>query len=325
MEIGEATRHDLEELSINDNEVFFADIRRIFVSISEDLLRTLPLHNDLLRHLKCLHPSMRQQETSHRSIMNIARSLPQLIVPDDIDRISAEWHVYQNETIPNDWFENENGYYPIDSYWKQVLAMRTNTGVEKFVGLGKLIKCALALSHGNADVERGFSENAFLLSDDRSLLSDASINGLRATRDAVKFFGDGQPHRVPFTKGLLESVRRAHSRYCIDLEKQRDASTTTAKRKNDDQPINHDLAIEKELHLYHEQDLLHKNLSNVQKMIDEGTERLAAAISKKNFDELETAHLLIEGGKKKLAMTNTQIMCNSNQLIQLRKKQKKSV
>ena len=66
------------------------------------------------------------------------------------------------------------------------------------------------MSHGNADVERGFSENAFLLTDDRSLLSDASINGLRATRDGVAFFGNGKPHEVPITKALVDFVRHAH-------------------------------------------------------------------------------------------------------------------
>ncbi|CAM4981143.1 unnamed protein product, partial [Rotaria socialis] len=60
-----------------------------------------------------------------------------------------------------------------------------------------------SLSHGNADVERGFSENAALITDDRSSLSDISINGLRATKDAVKFYGQGKVMKFQFAKDFL--------------------------------------------------------------------------------------------------------------------------
>jgi hypothetical protein len=264
---------------------------------------------------------MRLAETSHMSIMNIARRFPQMIVPDDIDRINAEWLVYQTERIPNEWYEKFDGYHSIDYYWKNVFTLKTSNGTDKFISLAKLVKCALALSHGNADVERGFSENAFLLTDDRSLLSDASINGLRATRDGVAFFGNGKPHEVPITKCLLDSVRDAHSRYCIDLEKRREE--LSVKKKFEEEQTTEKLFIEKENGLYDEQQCLHANLTNIQKLIDEGTERLAKAISSKDFKEIETAQLLIEGGNKKLAVTNTQIGHNNNQLNHLRKKQKK--
>jgi len=321
LEIGEAARHGLNNLSDEEMKIFFSDIRNIYSLITKELIRTLPLNNDLLRHLQCLHPSMRLSETSHINLMNIARSFPQMNVPDDIDRISAEWLVYQNEKIPNEWFEKPDGYHSIDYYWKNIFTLKTNSGTDKFIALAKLVKCALALSHGNADIERGFSENAFLLTDDRSLLSDASINGLRATRDGVKFFGNGKPHEVPITKDLLDSIHDAHSRYCIDLEKQRQELLT--KKKIEEEEIKKDLSVEKENSLYDEQKYLHTNLTNIQKLLDEGTERLAKAISSKDFKEIETAQLLIEGGNKKLAVTNTQIVYNNNQLNQLRKKQKK--
>ncbi|CAF3918958.1 unnamed protein product [Rotaria sordida] len=322
LEIGEATRRGLNNLSDEENKSFFSDIRNIYSSITKELIRTLPLNNDLLRHLQCLHPIMRHSKTSHISIMNIARSFPQMIIPDDIDRINAEWYIYQNEKIPNEWYEKTNEYHSIDYYWKNIFTIKTNTGTDKFIALSKLIKCVLSLSHGNADVERGFSENAFLLTDDRSLLSDASINGLRATRDGVKFFGNGKPHEVPITKALIDSIRNAHSRYCIDLEKRQQELLIKENLKKEQQ-IKNNCFIKKQNNLYDEQKSLHKNLTNIQKMIDEGTERLTKAISLKDFKEIETSLLLIEGGNKKLAMTNTHIVYNTNQLNQLRKKQKK--
>lgn len=297
-----------------------SDIRIVYSSITKELLRTLPLKNDLLRHLQCLQPTKRHSETSSISIVNIARSFPQITIPDDIDRIKAEWFIYQNEQIPNEWYEKTNENHSIDHYWKRVFTLKTSFGTDKFIVLPKLVKCVLALSHGNADVERGFSENSFLLKDDRSLLSDASINGLRATRDGVKFFGNGKPHEVKITKALVDSVREAHSRYCNDLEKRQEELLTKKSLQNEQ--IQKNIFIEKSNDLYNEQKCLHKNLTNIQKKIDEGTERLTKALSSKDFDELETALLLIEDGNKKLATTNTQIIHNFNQSNQLRKKQK---
>lgn len=314
MEIGEAARHHLSSLSKEENQAFFSDVRRIYSTIVKQLIRTLPLKNDLLRHLKCLHPAMRLAESSHTSIMNVARRFPQMIMPDDIDRINAEWLVYQTERIPDEWFRKSDGYHSIDYYWKNVLAMKTIAGTERFVSLSKLVKCALSLSHGNADVERGFSENTCLLTADRSLLSNASINGLRATRDAVTFFGNGKPHEVPITKGLLDSVRYAHSRYCMDLEKQREE--LAMKTQMEEERIAKDLFRERENGLY-------AHLADIQKLIDEGTERLAKAVPLKDFKEIETAQLLIEGGSKKLALTHTQTDHDNSQLNHLRKKQKK--
>ncbi|CAF3962613.1 unnamed protein product [Rotaria magnacalcarata] len=79
----------------------------------------------------------------------------------------------------------------------------------------EMTKSLLSLLHGNADVERGFSENAALITDDRSSLSDISINGFRATKDAIKFYRQG---KVPICKGLLDNVEEAHSRYQVDQE-----------------------------------------------------------------------------------------------------------
>ncbi|CAF1095313.1 unnamed protein product [Adineta steineri] len=307
IDLGEATRRCLYNLSEEENKIFFNDIRNLYTSIAHELLRTLPLENNLLRHLQCLHPTMRLSTTSHKSIMNIARSFPQLIQSNDIDRIGAEWYIYQNENIPNEWFEKSHEYQSIDYYWKHIFTLKTNTGIDKFLALPKLIKCVLALSHGNADVERGFSENAFLLTNERSLLSHASINGLRATRDGVKFFGNGKPHEVSITKNLLDSVRNAHSRYCMDLEKQQE-KLLTKKRIFTEQQLTNDL---------------YKNLIHIQKMIDEGTERLRKAILSKDFQDIGIAQLLIQDENKKLAIINKQISINNEQSNQLRKKQKK--
>jgi hypothetical protein len=141
-------------------------------------------------------------------MMIVARELPHLLSDDDLDQLNVEWRLYENETIPNEWYEQKSvgvdsqeiiKYQPIDYYWKHIFAMKNSSGGTKYLILSKLVKSILSLSHGNADVERGFSENASLVTDDRSSLSNTSINGLRATKDAVKFYGSGKVHEVSKT------------------------------------------------------------------------------------------------------------------------------
>ncbi|CAF5126209.1 unnamed protein product, partial [Rotaria sp. Silwood1] len=132
-----------------------------------------------------------------------SRHVTHLLTNEEMDRVGAEWRVYQMADIPEEWFrkitvssDNIIEYLPIDKYWYQIFSTITSIGTPQYVVLTKLVKCLLSLSHGNSDVERGFSENNHLVSDDRSSLNEVSINGLRATKAGVKFFGGGKVHIV---------------------------------------------------------------------------------------------------------------------------------
>ena len=73
----------------------------------------------------------------------------------------------------------------------------------------------LALPHGNADVERGLSDNKKMLGKDRVNLSEKSIIGSRLSKEAVKIHDpeDMQPECVPLTTELLSYVRGSHRVY----------------------------------------------------------------------------------------------------------------
>ena len=73
----------------------------------------------------------------------------------------------------------------VDQYWRKVLKLKSVSGSQKFSVLGKVIKCALSLSHGNADNERSLSINKNTLSKESSL-SITALNGLRAVEDGVR-------------------------------------------------------------------------------------------------------------------------------------------
>ena len=102
-------------------------------------------------------------------VVSIKRCLYQLLSIDCTD----EWKVYSVDDIPRSWYcvedstedascdaANDRPYvHPIDQYWAKVMAIRTAAGDLKYKTLGKVLLAGLALSHGNADAERGFSVN----------------------------------------------------------------------------------------------------------------------------------------------------------------------
>jgi len=193
----------------------------------------------------------------------------------------------------------------------------TTIGTPQYLVLTKLVKYLLSLSHGNSDVERGFSQNNHVVSDDRSSLSEASINGLRATNAGVKFFGDGKAHmirifyfirnlvisisKVSTTSKLLSNVNDAHSRYAKDNEEQqksiKDMHIINGKRSSN---AEHERLEEKESQLMNEQKNLQEELTNTTKMLEEGSVRLATAINNKKFNDIGTAELLVTAANDKL-------------------------
>ena len=86
-----------------------------------------------------------------------------------------------------------------------MLKLKSVSGSQKFSVLGKVIKCALSFSHGNVDNERSLSINKNTLSKERSSLSIAALNRLRAVEDGVR--NEGGLSNIAVNKGMLVSVK----------------------------------------------------------------------------------------------------------------------
>ena len=78
--------------------------------------------------------------------------------------------------IPKEWAQKDGSAVRVDQHQSKVLKLKSVSGSQKFSVLGKVIKCALSLSHGNADNERSLSINKNTLSKERSSLSITALN-----------------------------------------------------------------------------------------------------------------------------------------------------
>ena len=126
---------------------------------------------------------MRTDAESVLAIERLAHRLTHVIDVSDVAQVSVEWGMYAMEQIPESWCTavTQNR---LEDYWGQVSKLTLSSGEPKFKYLPKLVKSYLALFHGNAELERGFSENAKILTSDRARLSPESVFGLRSVKDS---------------------------------------------------------------------------------------------------------------------------------------------
>ena len=78
----------------------------------------------------------------------------------------------------------------VDHYWDKVLKLKSVVRSKRFCVLTKVITCALSLSQGNADNEMHLSVNKKTLFRERTSLSIATLNDLRATEDGIRIWMD---------------------------------------------------------------------------------------------------------------------------------------
>ena len=178
----------------------------------------------------------------------------------------------------------------------------------------KVVKTALILGHGNAEVERGFSESGKSVTDDRVRLSEASINGIRATTDGLKAFKG--PGSVPITKQLLQLGRSAHAHHVLHLDKDKkekeevQKQLTLQKERAAQMEAQKQLAKEKKDLNSKEKELERQEAAQQECMevgdtiLKEANAKLRAAVRKKDFKEVSVAQATIEAAEKKISSAN---------------------
>ena len=156
------------------------------------------------------------------------------------EEILEDWYCHTSEKTDDEEEEEEDTaqsdqvvkYERIDVYWSKVGKMARPTRERKYQALMKLASIALTLNHGNADVERGFSKNKLLLTSHRTRLEMPAINGLRTVSSYVSKY-QSEPHRLPFSKDVANSIRSSHARYEERKKKEREVMKKGDRRKTE--------------------------------------------------------------------------------------------
>ena len=173
---------------------------------AKHLVDKLPLSNTVLRCCRDMKLNARSEMWAPKVIKLLANKLH---LDVDLDKLSDEYKIFQLEAISEEWYIEEANPIRIDYFWSKADAIRDAAGEKKFPLLMQVVKAAIVLGHGNAEVERGKSSKS--VTQERVRLIEACVDGIRGTNDGLKPFSS--PASVPITKKFLQMGRTAHSSY----------------------------------------------------------------------------------------------------------------
>jgi len=129
-------------------------MRKFYQAVASYLQTKLPLSDDVIRSLQCLHPEVRSQVKAQKLLRELCTVLP-TIENVEVSKVTDEWKLYRSETIREDeMYDKNGGLIRIDHYWSHVLSIKSASGELKYPHLRKLVLTCLCTPHGNADVER---------------------------------------------------------------------------------------------------------------------------------------------------------------------------
>lgn len=122
-------------------------------------------------------------------------------------------------------FENlvEKTDETLDVLGAKFFQLKDELGRKKFPALEIFVKSILSVSHGNTDVERGFSSSALILTEERSQMSERTLNAHMNTLDTIKSVNK-QVELIQIDKTLISmasSARKSHDLYLCNKKRKK--------------------------------------------------------------------------------------------------------
>ena len=99
------------------------------------------------------------------------------VKPSDIELIATKLFVSNNNIlkVTHEWtvlsmdqYIHSLSYKTVDHFWREVFSQTTSNDTKKYPTVTDVLKMALSLPHGNADVERGLSVNNSIVTKERN-------------------------------------------------------------------------------------------------------------------------------------------------------------
>nr|XP_037276267.1 uncharacterized protein LOC119169257 [Rhipicephalus microplus] len=237
----------------------------------------LPLDNRVFQSASLLNWQSTNVESEVRALKYLVSQLPQVIKHEEVSSAIDEWHMLKCDS-------NSDllalGGERIDVRWGKIFELKSPGGQPKYPLLSRLVKCLLCLPHGNADCERGFSENKRFY-ENRYSLCIASINGLRQTKTYLRRY-DGDATKVPLSTELLQSVRRSRARY---TERTASAQQSESRKRLGDQDTGADVD-EKRLRKN-----LEEKVTSSRALLKRAEDIISSGLRSKSLEQVEAGQL----------------------------------
>nr|XP_037284486.1 uncharacterized protein LOC119177183 [Rhipicephalus microplus] len=292
-EVGTDTEKSMLEWDSSEKKRFYLGARAFYLACAKDLLQKLPLDNRVLQSASLLNWQSTNVESEVRALKYLVSRLPQVIKHEEVSSAIDEWHMLKCDS-------NSDllalGGERIDVRWGKIFELKSPGGQPKYPLLSRLVKCLLCLPHGNADCERGFSENKRFY-ENRYSLCIASINGLRQTKTYLRRY-DGDATKVPLSTELLQSVRRSRARY---TERTASAQQSESRKRLGDQDTGADVD-EKRLRKN-----LEEKVTSSRALLKRAEDIISSGLRSKSLEQVEAGQTLLAEGNSALSQTLSQL------------------
>lgn len=220
IDLGYATREAVSKVrsKISDREIleFRQQCRTGLQNTCEKLQIRSPLTFLLVKGISCLDPAVAVIPANRDARIRLAlndfvkkRQISGVVA----DKVEKDFKIVCGRPR---FIDTMNGFSRqhdrLDDLWMTVVEESRKECQE----LCSFLKKVLILSHGNADLERGFSVNRECLIENQM---EQSLVAQRQIYDAINVAGGVQ--NIPITKSLIHAARNAHARYQESMEQKK--------------------------------------------------------------------------------------------------------
>lgn len=218
-----SVKKELQKLSKGERLIFMQDVQNCYFNAAKYFFTKSCLFvNKNSKHLRCLNPKNIKSSESISDIQKVAEMLP----TNDFSAIELndEWNFLVLENIEYEKDER------IDIFWNKVFQIKNNFNSCKYPTLKKIVTAALSISHGAADIERGFSASKRMMPDEKASMSLRMFNSRKYIKDGLKLY-QNKPELVPINNDLLFDAENARKNYHLYLENVRQKNEEKAREK----------------------------------------------------------------------------------------------
>jgi hypothetical protein len=235
LNIGFAAKASLDEAmaskTVNERVKieFLTDCRIFLQAMTKKLLEKSPLRFKLVRNAHCLSPKCMATMTAADATKSFRTLLQPLLssrrfTPNFCDEAALQYDKFVENVVQ----QNMENFLAFDKYNDRMDVFLSNYlcghSAANYYKLYEVVKLIACLFTGQSQVERGFSVNKEILSDN---MKEKSIVAQRQVYDAIQTIGGIK--NVTFTHRLLSTVRSARAAYRLHLEKLRDEQVLAEK------------------------------------------------------------------------------------------------
>lgn len=292
---GDNILNSLHNCSDHEKHNFRSSVQRHYVEAVSYILKKGLLKNEILESLSCLKPENIKASGSLSKIQRIAQRMP---FPSRPDNLIDEWRLLQVEALEDK---------PVKEFWDGVFKLTDFNGSLKYPNITKVVQASLTLSHGNAEVERGFSKSGRIMTDTRASMSARTLSAHLTVTDTLKYYGN-KPELVPITEDLLRYAHSAYKSYnsYLQCKTERKEKEKFQKEKEREEMLQQQekqkllerskekiSAMEKELGDMKSE--VKTTASTADALLQEANIRLKNALTENNIEEARVAQVMIAG------------------------------